>query len=168
MKYDPLNVFTFGYWPARNVFHNIKQFFRNIRYGWQRATKGYCDWDIWDLDQYHLVLLEKALTAFRKNNNGHPIDLTEEAWDKVLDRMIYCYHMANEYLYNTDEYNEFYESWSASLDHFKMKENEFIINDNKELYNKMAERSNELIKQGIEYITEASNLMIKYEGNLWY
>lgn len=168
MKDDSLNVFTFGYWPARNVIHNIKQFFRNIKYGWQRATKGYCDWDLWDLDQFHLALLEKALIAFKKSNNGYPNGLTEESWDKILDRMIYCYHMAYEYLYNTDKYNEFYEPWSDSVDHSGMKKNEFVINDNEELRNKMIERNNEIINQGIEYATEANNLMTKYERDLWY
>ena len=49
-----------------------------------------------------------------------------------------------------------------------MKKNEFVINDNEELRNKMIERSNEIINQGIEYVTEANNLMTKYERDLWY
>ena len=47
---NELNIFTGGYmpWYPRNWFDNIKHFFHTIKWGWQRATKGYSDYDgIW-------------------------------------------------------------------------------------------------------------------------
>lgn len=86
-----LNVFEYGIdnWKPRQWFHNIRQFFRNIRFAWQRATKGYCDWDTWDLDTFYTNLLIDSLQKFRKEANGHPMYLQSiEAWHEILDEII--------------------------------------------------------------------------------
>ena len=48
---NKLNLFTYGYYPG-TPFQNIKQFFRNIKFCFQRCIKGYCDKDVWDMDIY--------------------------------------------------------------------------------------------------------------------
>lgn len=49
---NKLNVFHFGY-SHKFTLWNIKNFFRTLKWAWQRATKGYCDWDRWDLDFFY-------------------------------------------------------------------------------------------------------------------
>lgn len=50
-----MNILKFGYSPWKypsNWFENIRQFFRNIKFAYQRVTRGYADPDIWDFDSY--------------------------------------------------------------------------------------------------------------------
>lgn len=87
----PLNVFSFGYYSwhyPKNWFSNIKQFFVNIKYAFQRATKGYCSYDIWDLDAFHTQWMIDAVSEFRKSNQGYPASLTEESWNAILDEIV--------------------------------------------------------------------------------
>lgn len=84
-----LNVFKHGYWTWRRPFENIRQFFRNIQYAWQRATKGYCDADLWNLDGFYGQLLINSLTEFNKKRHGYPGTITDEEWDKILNEIIH-------------------------------------------------------------------------------
>ena len=64
MRDTNTNVFKFGYYPCgrvKNIFHNIKNFFRTLKWAWQRAVNGYCDFDLYDLDIYHTNMMIKAL-----------------------------------------------------------------------------------------------------------
>lgn len=98
-----LNVFTYGYLNWKHPFHNIKMFFRNIRRAWQRATKGYCDWDVFDLDQYWQGMMICSLEDLRKEG-GYPGCLeSEEEWEQILTDMI---NYLNEGLLDSHE-NEF-------------------------------------------------------------
>ena len=56
-----LNILKFGYGTPRHIIHNFCQFLRNIKFAYQRVTRGYCDADVWDLDQYLSALLYKTL-----------------------------------------------------------------------------------------------------------
>lgn len=75
---NKLNVFGYGFWPARCVFHNTKAFFRNIKYAWQRVTKGYCDYDVWDLEDFYTKLFINSLGDFVKDLHSLPPDFEEE------------------------------------------------------------------------------------------
>ena len=62
----------------------VSQTFRNIKFAWQRITKGYCEYDYWDIDCYLLKLLPELFDDFRKNLHGYPCSFTEEEWDNFL------------------------------------------------------------------------------------
>lgn len=84
-----LNVFKFGYYSWRCPLRNIRQFFRNIKYAWQRATKGYCDVDVWSLCDSEQERLIQMIEELRKTTHGTPIDMTEEEWDTTLRTIVY-------------------------------------------------------------------------------
>lgn len=70
-----MNVFKFSYYPwryIRNWGHNFKQFFINIKWAFQRATRGYCDFDLWDLDYFYTKLFIDTLKNFSEKNQGIP------------------------------------------------------------------------------------------------
>ena len=71
---NELNIFTGGYmpWYPRNWFDNIKYFFRTIKWGWQRATRGYSDYDTWDLDIFYSRIMIASLSQFRAEERGYP------------------------------------------------------------------------------------------------
>ena len=74
---DLLNVFTYGYVSWRCPLTNIKQFFRNIKYAYQRITKGYCDQDKWNLNTYLSNLLYLSLTDLSEHHCGFPTSYEE-------------------------------------------------------------------------------------------
>lgn len=50
---SPLNVFEPAPYRWWCFGKRIKWFIRSLKWGWQRATKGYCDCDLWDLDHFY-------------------------------------------------------------------------------------------------------------------
>ena len=83
-----MNIFkNYCYTKRYYIFHPwefVSQTFRNIKFAWQRATKGYCDYDCWSIDHYLLDLLPELFDNFRRNLHGHPASFTEEEWDNFL------------------------------------------------------------------------------------
>ena len=44
--------------------------------------------DLWNLDYTFAEYIYKGLKAFRKKNGSHPMGLTSELWDEILDTMV--------------------------------------------------------------------------------
>lgn len=66
------NVFKFGYMKTwRQTRRNVKNFFRTIKWAYQRATKGYCDIDLWNLDQFYSKTFINTLKEFADSNRLH-------------------------------------------------------------------------------------------------
>ena len=57
-----------------SVFHGNckKDFFRSLKWAWQRATKGYCDRDAWDLDDFYTRLFVVTLRNLGMNCISSP------------------------------------------------------------------------------------------------
>lgn len=84
------------YWRIRRLldWHLIKRRFRLL---YQRLTRGWADSDTWALDLVIAKFALPRLKRFRELNNGHPCNMTEEAWNARLDDMIYALtYAANE------------------------------------------------------------------------
>ena len=89
-----MNIFSFGIYShkPRWWFSNIKQFFKNIKYAWQRATRGFSDPDWWEFDSYLSKIISGCLKEFDKKRHGFPSELYfqlgEEAankkWSEIL------------------------------------------------------------------------------------
>ena len=97
-----LNVFNQYYcqwkYPS-NWKGNIRLFFRQFKWAWQRATRGYCDSDVWDLDTFYLDLFYATLIRFADTTNGYPGTdefPTPESWDKYLRDMAIDFYRAQE------------------------------------------------------------------------
>lgn len=94
MKDNYLNIFRKEdycpwQWPA-NWPKNIKHFFRCFKYVYQRATKGFSDWDRWDLDLFYNHLFVNSLREFAEKAMGYPGNEefpTMESWQKYLNEM---------------------------------------------------------------------------------
>lgn len=99
-----LNVWTYGYNSSRHIFVNIRQFFRNIRYAWQRATRGYCDFDLYDLEHFYSQLFVDSLDDFTKNLHGAPLEFYDAAHDSTQPWRDYLQEM-RQHFYNSIEEN---------------------------------------------------------------
>ena len=85
---NKLNILKVGYIGWRHPFYNIRQFFRNIGFAWQRATRGYCDYDLYELHYFYHSLMIASLEKFRKTTHSFPVGLTPNEWDKILRQII--------------------------------------------------------------------------------
>ena len=85
---NTLNVFKFGYHSSswRHPIESIIYFFRNLKYAWQRATRGFSDWDLWNLDSYYSKLIWKSLEGFvNMHKYGTPSEnITIDEWNEKV------------------------------------------------------------------------------------
>lgn len=99
---NKLNVFNQSYSPWKypsNWIRNIRLFGRQFKWAYQRIVRGYCDYDVWDLDTYYLDLFYETLNHLADTTHGYPGNKefpTPEAWDKYLRDMAMDFYKANE------------------------------------------------------------------------
>ena len=88
------------------IIRLIRRIGRDIKWGHQRIWKGYCDYDLFSIDDWFMKIMPEMLKAFKDtrhgspvavNHHSHAVFLDEEErnqnvhdeWDKKLDRMIF-------------------------------------------------------------------------------
>lgn len=92
-------------WPRKTV-KLPKQIGRNIKWSCQRIRKGYCDYDLYAIDEWFLKIMPEMLREFKEIRTSSPVgenypsqavflgeeereqDIHDE-WDRKLDRMIF-------------------------------------------------------------------------------
>ena len=84
------NVFSHVDLFPRRPFETVKDFFRAIRWGFQRVSRGYADIDVWSIDEWFLSVVPDMIAQLRRETHGHPADMTEEEWDKYLSELESC------------------------------------------------------------------------------
>lgn len=79
------NLSVFKYTKhCRGIKEKFLAIFKNIKYIYQRAIKGYCDGDLWDLSFFFSELIPDCLEQFSKVTHSHPYDTTYEEWQEYL------------------------------------------------------------------------------------
>lgn len=101
-----MNILKFGYSPWRypsNWFRNIRQFFRNIKYAYQRITRGYADADTWNFDNYLSKIIANGTRHLANTTHSYPVQLQSgreinepEVWTEYLLEMANYFEMANK------------------------------------------------------------------------
>ena len=177
---NELNIFTGGYmpWYPRNWWENICYFFRTIKWGWQRATRGYSDYDTWDLDVYYSNMMIASLSQFRAEAMGYPGYMENiEEWHAILDKIIFLLKQANEDvpLDEKNELAEWYEEYlktkTLSLVEVKKGVRKYADNDDEETKEKICQyykREEELYEIRKQKRKEAFELLAEYLGHLWW
>lgn len=80
-------------YPFRAWHRYIPWFFRTLKFSWQRAVRGFSDYDVWDLDSYLAILIEESLTHLANTAHGCP-DAADnmESWQNVLKNTAKYFH----------------------------------------------------------------------------
>ena len=96
-----LSVFQKSPYRKRCIIENIKYYCRCLKYAWQRATRGYSDLDLWNLDTFYLNLFTNSLIDFKENLHGAPSEFFDEEaenqiqkWEEYLEEMIQHFNNA--------------------------------------------------------------------------
>lgn len=50
----------------------VKGFFKSLKWAWQRATKGYCEKDVWNIDSWFLSIIPYMLEELKNDHVGFP------------------------------------------------------------------------------------------------
>lgn len=143
-------------------FYRIIDFFkclpREIKWFWQRGKRGYSDRDVWNMDDWFLDTIIPMLKKLKTIKHGYPANLTPEEWDKILDRMIFCFKEANDS--TCSMINEYEEKFILETFGNPLK-------DNKELRENYIRRTTEIEKYQLKMEEEGFQLFSKYFHNLW-
>lgn len=109
---NELNSFKVGYlYPFwRHPIENTKQFFCNLRFAWQRATRGYSNYDLYDLNDFYTRLFIASLNEFKKDMYSAPSEFYNEEdgsikeWENYLTKMRDCFYYSLEENYPDNPY----------------------------------------------------------------
>ena len=109
----------------------IKHIKRCIRWSYQRATRGYSDYDKWTMYSFLQKLIPEMLQDMRDNRHGSPSylgqnytndkgilvnDTCHDEWDKLLDHMIFLWRESDEdTCTRKNSYEEEYDRASAEF-----------------------------------------------------
>ena len=151
-KFNGRNIFTlYPYsWKYPSCWlRNIESFFRGFKYTYQRATKGYCDYDLFSISDWFLEVFPNMLKEFADETYSHPYDMDEKEWGKYLVEMREhflnaCKEYENSSPEARKEFDELYKDFSAA-EYFK----------NPELYN--TKERKEKIKEYYKKVKEYDN-----------
>lgn len=139
-------------------YYKMKNYglFSKIKYAFQRMKKGYCDEDVWDIDDWFLNIMPNMLCELKENKRGVPTAFCEEIYRKR--------HLGKSESETTDAFrfnkvdsNEFEAicaEWDKTLEHMAYLFREACKGDN----------SGENRKQ----LDEAFALFTKYFNCLWW
>lgn len=94
-----------------NPVEKLTRWGRNLRYMYQRVRYGYCDRDIWMMDDWFLSVIPNMLDELKQTRHGFPSALLDEQdmnpdkeanercdkeWGRILSEMAHCFREANE------------------------------------------------------------------------
>jgi len=61
------------------MIRKLGNFFREIKFAVQRARRGFCDRDVWEINTWFLTILPKMLLELEKHHTGYPFSI-KDAW----------------------------------------------------------------------------------------
>ena len=155
-----LNVFHTKYYSWKcpsQWFKNIKLFFRQFKYAWQRITRGFCDADTWDLKDYYTNLFHATLTYFANNLHDAPYNFFDEELE-VGPWQDYLLEMARHF-YNADSSNGVIEN--------EYEEAHLLNLDNEELSKQYVARENEIVKWRSKELKKGLDMLQEVYEDLW-
>lgn len=164
-----LSVFNTDWCPWKylsNWPRNVRLFFRQFKWAYQRVTRGFCDFDTWDLDTYFSMFLADSIKHLADNTHSYPGTEEFPTYESWHD---YLYKISDLLNYSLGELpNEYEEAW---LKKWENKGLDFINGpetpEEKEITKKFLdkENSNELLKR--EAQNEALKMICHVYNQLW-
>ena len=146
-----LNVWKFPNYG--NIFWRIGGFFNKVKYARDRARKGFCNYDLYDLNIFFVDLIIRALEEHKEFALGYPDSEypTFEDWMNAIDEGIGHF---KKYKYLLDDNNNmYYLGYIQAIENGNVDRK--IIRDkfNAESQKMYEEAKNEL-RLGFEFLSE--------------
>lgn len=107
-EYEP-SVLEEIHWFFERIFEKIKDIPREIKWFYQRGRYGYAENDLWNLNDYLLSWLPKAIRELRDCADSYPSSPFDSAyglkslgdWKKILTKMANGLESGIELMWNT-------------------------------------------------------------------
>lgn len=144
-------VYRFIYW--------FKKIPREIKWFYQRGTRGWADYDAWSIDCYVAKIIPPMVRKIMKDGYGTPFDLTEREWHNILKKIAHGFeaYLAIDDAPYTLIYNGDGKKKKALVqNNYSMGWRDYKIKTNDKLKRKLESE----YKSGME-------LFVKHFGNLW-
>lgn len=111
---NELNVWSvpMAPWRISNLGDNLRDIIRRIKWSGQRVTRGFCDYDTYDLDLYYRRLIVKSLKQFVRKSHTFPFGY-DAGLQKRVRRIIANLEYASK------EAWEFYNPYAAKLEYLQ-------------------------------------------------
>lgn len=144
--------------------YKLKDGLNELKWKGQRFKRGYSDCDTWNIDNWFLTIMPKMLQDLKDNLHGHPVEMNQEEWENLLDKMIYCFKEANE-----DTCSKINEFNTDNLFDTASKEDGTIsiIAKDEEIHQKWIAREHELAVYRDQKLYEGLDLFKENFRNLW-
>lgn len=152
-----LDKIPFG-WRIYNFYLDTK-----IRFisAYQIFRHGVSDKECWDLSGNFTNYILPRLKYYKKMDRfGHPVDLTEEKWETILDEIIWSF----EYMKDPSVYNPIPQHWQLENESLA----EYLNREKTPEEKKRNEEYIERCKQLEEKKKSGLLLFVEYYENLWY
>lgn len=136
-----------------NIFRRIGGFFNKMKYARDRARKGFCDYDLCDLDIFFIDLIIRALEEHKEFALGYPDSKypTFEDWTNAIDEGI-GHFKKYKYLLDDDN-NMYYLGYIRAIEDGNADRK--IIRDKFDAENqKMYEEAESELRLGFEFLAE--------------
>lgn len=174
-----------------NPFKFFSQLGRFIKFSFQRIIRGWCDADVWNIDDWFLSIMPDMLQQLKETefgytqmflDNGDLDPDSEEKWKDILDKMILLFRDSYE---PTCSYkNKYEEDWQNTWDKFsedygkfgeKLEENDgpkrihfpHEVDEHKEITKLFLEEEERIENYRNNCKNEAFELFSKWFWNLW-
>lgn len=153
---------------------------RYIKMWYQRANRGWADSDVWGFYDYLAKVISEGCIWLRKNKQGVPCQTypnvkaieaednnihfkkAEEKWNKILNNIIWTFHIAQK-IYNNNWIYPLYEDQYFTKEE-KKKWKKWVKDSNKRFgtnnYHIMTKKEIDKYRKGWKYFQQ-------YFGNLW-
>lgn len=173
---NPLNILTLspGYsWKYPSCWvKNIKFEIKKFKFAWQRITKGYSDWDLWDLDIFYQYLFNHSINEFADKTWGWPgtKEFPEfEDWQKYLKDMasLFKESIEGEESIKNEYWDEYYKKILDDPNYFKNINKEKNSKE-KALQEKYFAREEDIYQYREDCLNKALDMLKHIFGHLWW
>ena len=114
---EPMNIWNkydfvmSGMGKQNKLLAKLKHFRKCLKWSKQRITRGYCDYDVWEMFSFLQTIIPDMLQTLKDTRMGSPgylgknytnedgilvNDTCHEEWDKILERMIFLWRELDE------------------------------------------------------------------------
>lgn len=145
----------------------IRELRYKLRYAWQRATRGYDNFALWDYNTWLADITGKIMTTVANNHCGHPGDMTDEEWTAILNKIAFLFKEIDE---NTCSMkNEYADKFFEMLTQSSKTDKKWcsLITTADELRENYYKREQEIFEYKDKCKDEAFDLLKKYFWHLW-
>lgn len=163
-----LNIFRNDYKFYRSPIRWIKTSLRNIKYAWQRAVRGYSDYDLYDLYSFYEHLFVGSLRDFACKTCSFPGVApfeTCEKWEAYVREI--AQHFYNSIESNEVFKNEWEDRYFANLGFERPGAK--IVDDltPDEIYKNFSEREKEIYEERVRERDLAFEMLREVFDDLW-